>query len=491
MKVNMGSEPSQSFVLFGATGDLAQRMLFPSLYHLMRDDLLPKSLNIVGAARSNMKIADFRAQVAKSLEQYVPSAHFHAASAQAFVERLTYVCVDVAAAGSMDGLVKALNLSDNKPATYYLAVSPKLYGDIAAGLAAAGLVGSESRVVLEKPIGHDVASSIVVNESVGTVFKESQIFRIDHYLGKETVQNLMALRFGNSLFEPLWNATGIEQVQITVSETVGLEGRAAYYDGIGALKDMVQNHMLQLLALVAMEPPSDLDPTAVRNEKIKVLRSLKPITGDAVDTATVAGQYVAGAINGNSVKGYAEELGSSSDTNTFVALRAEIDNWRWAGVPFYLRTGKRLPARYSEIFIQFRSVPHSIFARQGGVLSPNKLLIRLQPEENISLMVMAKEPGINHQGVSLRQVPLNLSLTDAFAGHRRRIAYERLILDVLHGNPTLFVRRDEIEAAWQWIDGIAQGWRQRGIIPKTYAAGTWGPSAAIALTERHGHSWHE
>lgn len=480
-----------ALVLFGATGDLAQRMLFPSLYHLCREELVGAGLVIVGAARSDLNEGDFRAQVGQSLKTFVPAEHYHEAAAAAFLKRLRYRLVDADKPQSFKDLAELLALGPDAPASYYLSTSPKLYAAIVENLRAAGLVGAASRVVLEKPIGQSLASSREINDAVGAVFSEEQIFRIDHYLGKETVQNLLALRFGNSLFEPLWNADGIEQVQITVSETVGLEGRAAYYDGVGALRDMVQNHLLQLLALVAMEPPSSLNPQAVRNEKIKVLSSLRPITPQTVEQLTVSGQYLDGAVGGKPVKGYLEELGAPSDTETFVALRADIDNWRWSGVPFYLRTGKRLPTRYSEIIIQFRCVPHSIFKALGGVLSPNKLVIRLQPEENIRLLVMAKEPGLERDGLRLRQVPLDLSLTTAFADLRRRIAYERLMLDILSGSQTLFVRRDEVEAAWSWIDSILSGWRSIGMHPRAYAAGTWGPSAAVALTERHGHSWHE
>jgi len=326
---------------------------------------------------------------------------------------------------------------------------------------------------------------------VASAFPEDRTFRIDHYLGKETVQNLIALRFANLLFEPLWNSAHIDHVQITVAETVGLEGRADFYEGAGALRDMVQNHMLQLLALVAMEPPSDFNATAVRDEKVKVLRALRPITAADVEASTVTGQYGRGAIDGQPVPGYAEELGHDSSTETFVALKAHIDNWRWKGVPFYLRTGKRMPARDTEIFIQFKDVPYSIFASRGATTRPNKLLIGLQPEETISLFLMSKTPGLDRGGVRLREIPLDIGLANAFSEYRRRIAYERLLLDLVEGDPTLFVRRDEVEAQWSWIDGIRAAWKEKAMSPRAYAAGTWGPSAAIALTERDGISWHE
>jgi glucose-6-phosphate 1-dehydrogenase len=485
--------PPVALILFGATGDLSQRMLIPSLFHLWRDGLLPPGLALVGAARAPLDDAGFRAFAAESLVRFVPPEHKDDASVAAFLQSWHYCAVDVTNADSMALLRAMLPVLTEGNAVFYLATSPSIYGSIAQGLQQAGLTGAQSRVVIEKPIGKNLSSSIEVNQAVGKIFREDQIYRIDHYLGKETVQNLLVLRFGNMLFEPLWNNQGIEQVQITLSETVGVEGRAAYYDTMGALRDMVQNHVLQLLALVAMEPPSDMNAASVRNEKIKVLRSLRPITPEMISTHIVAGQYTAGAVGGAAVQGYLDEeaVAKSSTNDSFVALRADIDNWRWSGVPFYIRTGKRMPTRYSEIVIVFKPVPHNIFGRSGGILAPNKLIIRLQPEEVISLMVMAKEPGLARDGMQMREVPLDVSLTTAFAGQRRRIAYERLMLDVIEGNGTLFVRRDEVEAAWAWIDGIAEGWKRTGYTPKPYTAGTWGPSSAIALPERFGHRWHD
>jgi glucose-6-phosphate 1-dehydrogenase len=369
----------------------------------------------------------------------------------------------------------------------FLSTAPFLFEPTIKGLHGAGLAGDNVRIGLEKPLGNDLASSRSINDAVNAVFPESRTFRIDHYLGKETVQNLMALRFANMLFEPLWNANAIEHVQITVSETVGLEGRAGFYEDTGALRDMVQNHMLQLLALTAMEPPANLDATAIRDEKVKVLRSLRTVAeGDVV-----TGQYGAGAVNGTAVESYDSDLGKASDTETFVAIKAFVDNWRWQGVPFYLRTGKRLAERRSEIVIRFKPVPHNIFRERGGRLEANTLVIRLQPEEYVRLLVMAKEPGLDRGGVTLREVPLDLSLTAAFAASRRRIAYERLLLDLIEGDQTLFVRRDEVEAQWTWVDAIRGLWSETGLKPKNYGAGGWGPNAAIALVERDGVSWHE
>lgn len=480
-----------AFVLYGATGDLARRMLFPSLYHLWREERLDPAMRILAAARHDVPIAAFRADVAGALATTAAEGLRDSGAIERFAATIEYLPVDATDAASVTRLADRLALPPGAGILHYFALAPALYGALATNLANAGLAATPARVALEKPIGHDGASAAAINDAVGRVFDEARILRVDHYLGKETVQNLLALRFGNSLFEPVWSAANIAQVQITVAETVGLEARAGYYDGYGALRDMVQNHMLQLLALVAMEPPNNLDAAAVRNEKVKVLRSLRPITAANVARYAVAGQYGAGAVGGVAVRGYADELGRSSTTETFVAVRAELDNWRWSGVPFYLRTGKRMPERYSEIIVYLRPVPHSIFARDGGVLAPNKLIIRLQPEETIALTLMAKEPGLAASGARLRELPLDLSLAEAFKGQRRRIAYERLLLDAIAGDATLFVRRDEVEAAWTWADSIHAGWRAQGAPPRAYAAGSWGPASAIALPERFGDSWHE
>ena len=341
--------------------------------------------------------------------------------------------------------------------------------------------------MIETPFGTDLETAVKLNDTVAQVFDESQVYRIDHYLGKETVQNLMAVRFGNVLFEPLWNAQYVDHIQITVAETVGVGGRGEYYDKSGAMRDMVQNHLMQLLCLIAMEPPADFDSTSVRDEKVKVLRCLRAVEADEM----VRGQYASGAVKGEAVKAYADDLGEPSETETFVALKAHVDNWRWQGVPFYLRTGKRMTERRSEIVIQFKPVPHNIFAQRGGKLLANRLVIRLQPEEYVRLMVMAKEPGMDRDGVSLREVPLDLSLTQAFSKARRRIAYERLLLDLIDGDPTLFVRRDEVEAQWKWVDAIRKVWSENDMLPKSYGSGSWGPSSAVALTERDGVTWHE
>jgi glucose-6-phosphate 1-dehydrogenase len=485
----MTPTPSRALVIFGATGDLAQRMLFPSLYFLEAEGFLPKDLTVIGCSRGTMAADAFQAKIEDAVRQRT-GEHYDEACWAKLKARLHHAAVDAGDATSFANLKTALGGVGE--VLYYLSTSPSFYGDICRNLKDAGLAGPEARVVVEKPIGRDLKSCQAINASLGTTFIEDNIFRIDHYLGKEAVQNLLALRFANTFFEPLWNKISIEQVQVTVAETVGVEDRWSYYNEYGAIRDMVQNHLLQLLCLVAMEPPASLDPDSVRNEKVKVLRSLRPIDGRDIGKKTVRGQYGAGFAEGRAVKGYAEESGGqTSDTETFVAVEAHIDNWRWAGVPFYLRTGKRLPLRRSEIVIQFRDVPHSIFP--GNELLANRLTIRLQPEEEIALLLMNKTPSLEQNGMQLKPLGLNLSLSDTFKTHspRRRIAYERLILEALNGRGTLFVRRDEAEAAWSWIDAIVAGWRRQGTAPASYAAGGWGPSAAIALTERNGHSWYE
>ncbi|MBM3927860.1 MAG: glucose-6-phosphate dehydrogenase [Sphingomonadales bacterium] len=477
-------------LLFGATGDLSRRMLIPSLFGLHADSLLPPSLTITGTSRSAYDDAGFRDFAAAALDEFLPDDRKDADQIASFLERLQYQPLDASTIEGFAELAQKIgDISDGL--AIFLSTAPSLFEPTIKGLQSAGLAGETVRISLEKPLGHDLASSCEINDAVAAAFPEERTFRIDHYLGKETVQNILALRFGNSLFEPVWNARGIDHVQITIAETVGLEDRAGYYEGAGALRDMVQNHILQLVALIAMEPPARFDGTSIRDEKVKVLRSLRPIEPKDAGHLTVTGQYGAGAVGEKVVKSYADELGKSSNTETFVAIKAHVDNWRWQGVPFYLRTGKRLPARQSEIAIQFKPVPHSIFADRGGQLQPNTLVIRLQPEEYVRLLVMAKQPGLDRDGIRLREVPLNLSLDTEFAGTRRRIAYERLLLDLIEGDPTLFVRRDEVEAQWRWIDGIRAGWEANDVKPKPYPSGSWGPSAGIALTERDGVTWTE
>jgi glucose-6-phosphate 1-dehydrogenase len=483
-------QKASTLLMFGATGDLARRMLLPSLYGLDSDGLLPPDLRIIGTARTELDDAGFRERANEALHEHLPDGFYSQGIADRFLERLHYVTVDITKPADFERLCGAVGDPCNGVAIF-LSTAPSLFKLTIDGLAGAGLACPTVRMALEKPLGTDLESSREINDAVAAHFPEDRTFRIDHYLGKETVQNLLALRFANSMFEPLWNSTHIDHVQITVAETIGLEGRGDYYDQAGALRDMVQNHMLQLLALVAMEPPADFNSTAVRDEKVKVLRSLRPINSSDAEVTTVIGQYARGAIDGETVPGYIDEVGHESTTETFVALKANVDNWRWKGVPFYIRTGKRMPERHTEIFIQFRDVPFSIFASRGATTQPNKLIIGLQPDESIELRLMAKTPGLDRQGVRLREIPLDIGLANAFSEYRRRIAYERLLLDLIEGDPTLFVRRDEVEAQWAWIDGIRAAWADKGMNPRPYAAGTWGPSAAIALTERDGVTWHE
>ncbi|APH73319.1 glucose-6-phosphate dehydrogenase [Aquibium oceanicum] len=476
------------FIAFGGTGDLAERKLLPALYQRQIAGQFTEPTRIIGASRSRLSNKEYREFAKKAITEHVPEKDIHADELERFLARLSYVSVDALSGNGFDALRKALGESE-RIRVYYLAVAPAIFGDICLKLKDHGLVTEQARVVVEKPIGRNLASAQALNDQIGQVFAEHQIFRIDHYLGKETVQNLMALRFANALYEPLWNSAHIDHVQITVAETVGLEDRVSYYDKAGALRDMVQNHILQLLCLVAMEAPSNMDADAVRDEKLKVLRSLSRINGNEASKLTVRGQYKAGASAGGAVKGYAEELQSgASPTETFVAIKAEIANWRWAGVPFYLRTGKRLATKASEIVIEFKPIPHSIFGDHAGMVYANQLVIRLQPDEGVKQWIMIKDPGPG--GMRLRHVPLDMSFAQSFAV-RNPDAYERLVMDVVRGNQTLFMRRDEVEAAWRWIDPIHEAWEDSGQSPNGYTAGTWGPSGSIALIERDGRTWHD
>ncbi len=476
------------YVVFGGTGDLAERKLLPALYHRQLAGQLTEPTRVIGASRTAMTDEDYRKFTLDALKEHLKAEELEEAEVAKFLARIHYVSVDAKSDQGWEDLKKLLDQGKDIVRAFYLAVSPSIFGDIADKIRDHKLITKSTRIVVEKPIGRDLASAQALNDTIGKVFKEEQIFRIDHYLGKETVQNLMALRFANALYEPLWNSAHIDHVQITVAESVGLEGRVTYYDKAGALRDMVQNHILQLLCLVAMEAPSSLDAEAVRDEKLKVLRSLKPITPANVEKQTVRGQYRAGASAGGAVNGYQEELGAVSDTETFVAIKAEINNWRWAGVPFYLRTGKRLATRMSEIVIAFKPIPHSIFGDAAGRIEANKLVIRLQPDEGVKQWLMIKDPGPG--GMRLRHVSLDMSFAQAF-DVRNPDAYERLLMDVIRSNQTLFMRRDEVEAAWKWCDPILKSWEEIGQKAQGYTSGTWGPSQAIALIERDGRTWHE
>ena len=485
------------YVIFGGTGDLSQRKLLPALYRRDRDGQLPEGSRLIGASRTDHDHEAYRAFAREALEEYIDQDELDDEVVDRFLARLFYVVIDAFGDGGwaeLKGLLKESGaLEGEKVLAYYLAVGPSIYGAITEKLDVNGMITPDCRIVMEKPIGRDAESATALNAEVAKHFEERQIFRIDHYLGKETVQNLLALRFANAMFEPLWNSAHVDHVQITVAETVGVEGRAGYYDKSGAMRDMVQNHLLQLLCLVAMEPPASSDADALRDEKLKVLRSLKPIDRANAADLTVKAQYRKGALPSGPVTGYLEDLkeagaDESSKTGTFVAIKAEVENWRWANVPFYLRTGKRMTARMSEIVIFFKPIPHSIFPEDAGRVRRNKLVLRLQPDESVKQWIMIKDPGPG--GLRLSNVPLDMSFSD-YSDMRVPDAYERLLLDVIRGNQTLFMRRDEVEAAWAWVDPILEAWDETNQLVRGYPAGSWGPSQAIALIERDGRTWND
>jgi glucose-6-phosphate 1-dehydrogenase len=489
---NHDSIKACNFVLFGGNGDLAIRKILPALYFLDMDGHLSEETTIIGGSRSAISDSDYRQMIKEGVRTFVSEQYFDDMVWERFARRLSYICVDATQPDSFYELKIALEANFQSQLTiYYLSTPSEVYGAICQCLDQHGLVNSHSRVVLEKPIGHNLASSKIVNDAVGAIFPEENIYRIDHYLGKETVQNLIALRFANALFEPVWSNAHISNVQISVPETVGAGGRLNYYDKAGALRDMVQNHLLQLLCLVAMGVPVNLDAESVRAEKIKVLKSLDIIQPETINEKAIRAQYTSGTVDGKAVPGYTQEDEANPDSNTetYVAIRADIHNWRWRGVPFYLRTGKRLPNRYSEIVIEFRDVPHSIFPKSANLLA-NKLVIRLQPEESIKLFKMNKVPGLS-AGMRVMPVTLNLTLPENITTARPPDAHERLIFDIIQGDSTLFVHRDELEAAWRWCDAILEGWNQQALPLHKYAAGSWGPQAGLGLTARYGHSWHE
>ncbi len=472
--------------IFGGMGDLAMRKLLPALYMAFLHGNLPPSTRILSTGRQDYDRAAYLAFVEEHSRSFISAANFNEKSWAGFLDLLVYVRLDVSAAEIFDTLKDASR--DGAQRVFYLATAPSLFTTICDKLAATGLVDANARVVLEKPLGRDLASAVEINEAVGKHFAESQIYRIDHYLGKETVQNLMVLRFGNSILEPLWRAPNIASVQITVAEEVGVGSRAGFYDSAGAMRDMVQNHLMQLLCIVAMEPPTSLSPDAVRDEKLKVIRSLRRMTLADIARDTVRGQYTRGVSGNQEVKGYHEEsnVPAASHTETFVALRAHIDTWRWSKVPFYLRTGKRMQRRSSKIVIEFANPPFPLFPETPGGVA-NRLVIELQPEEAIKLQLFAKQPG---SGMQMQQVALNLDLQSAFQ-QRRAEAYERLLIDVVRGRLTHFMRRDELEAAWEWVEPIINGWETLNEKPHGYAAGSWGPAESFALLARDGFGWVE
>jgi len=475
-------------VLFGGTGDLAMRKLLPALFRRHCAGAIAPGSRIIGLARSAHDDDEYRAQAEKALRAHL-GADYRADAWPQFAAVLSYLRVDATVAADYGVLAAKLGQRPGVARIFSLSTAPDLFAAICRELAAAGIVTPDSRIMLEKPLGEDGASARRINDTVGAMVGERQIYRIDHYLGKETVQNLLALRFGNALFEPLWRRGQIRHVQITVAEQLGVEARGTFYDRTGALRDMVQNHLLQLLCILAMEPPASSAADAVRDEKLKVLRALRPIGDAEALIKTVRGQYRGGVVGTSRAAGYLEESGvePASRTETFVAIKAEIDTWRWAGVPFYLRTGKRLHDQVAEIVVTFDQVPHSIFAGPFSSQPPNRLVIRLQPDECITLRILAKSPG---EAMRLKPVDLALDLGESFKG-RPLEAYERLLGDAIQGNLTLFMRRDEIEAAWDWIDPIRSAWDADDDAPRPYAAGSWGPAASSALIARDGFAWHD
>ncbi|WP_213879110.1 glucose-6-phosphate dehydrogenase [Pseudomonas sp. dw_358] len=484
---SISTEPC-TFALFGALGDLALRKLFPALYQLDRAGLVHENSRILALAREAGTVQEHLANIEEHLRKYVNDTQLEPEHVDRFLARLSYVHVDFLRPEDYHTLAEVVG--DAELMIAYFATPAAVYGAICENLARAGLV-ERTRAVLEKPIGHSLESSRRVNAAVAQFFPENRVYRIDHYLGKETVQNLIALRFANSLFETQWNQNYISHVEITVAEKVGIEGRWGYFDQAGQLRDMIQNHLLQLLCLIAMDPPADLSADSIRDEKVKVLKALAPFSAESLHQQVVRGQYIAGYSEGRPVPGYLEEENSNtqSDTETFVALRADIRNWRWAGVPFYLRTGKRMPQKLSQIVIHFKEPPHYIFAPEQRMQISNKLIIRLQPDEGISLRVMTKDQGLD-KGMQLRSGPLQLNFSDTYRSARIPDAYERLLLEVMQGNQNLFVREDEIEYAWKWCDQLIAGWKKSGDAPKPYAAGSWGPMSSIALITRDGRSWY-
>ena len=488
-----------SIVIFGASGDLTARKLIPAFYHLHKEKQMPADFRIVGFARREKTDASFRQELRQALDQFSRTKPVDEKVWQDFSQHISYCQGDITEAEAYAKLERQLSAFGSQPLRnnllFYLATSPSQFGEAVEQLHRAGLLHKNGeqgwqRIVVEKPFGHDLESARQLNAELTRYAHEQQVFRIDHYLGKETVQNILMFRFSNSIFERLWNRDLIDHVQVTVSEVLGVGQRGGYYEEAGALRDMVQNHLLQVLSLVAMEPPVSLEAEPIRDEKVKLLKSLRPLSADVVSRQVVRGQYFAGIVDSEPRPGYRQEPKVKSDSNveTYVALKLFIDNWRWSGVPFYLRTGKNLPASASEVRIQFRPTPHVLFAAQcGQKLDPNALTLRLQPNEGISLRFNGKVPGTS---LAVRPVRMHFSYDAEFGAYTPE-AYERLLLEAMVGDATLFIRRDEVETAWQIVDNIRQAWNSQPLSNREfYAAGTWGPVAADDLLAQNGHVWH-
>ncbi|MGC6517284.1 MAG: glucose-6-phosphate dehydrogenase [Candidatus Puniceispirillaceae bacterium] len=476
------------YVIFGGTGDLALRKIFPALFYRYLDGQVTQEFRLVAAARSATTKEDFVKKLRPFCEEAIAGSADNKRAFDEFTQILEMIVLDVASGAGADELKSFLQVrqSDDRPVIFYMAISPALFGASCRLLQQSGLVTPTARLVVEKPLGHDGASARKINEELRSVFDEANIYRIDHYLGKETVQNLMALRFANTIFESQWNNTFIDHIQITVAESVGLEGRASYYDKYGALRDMVQNHLMQLVCLVAMEPPAKFQADQVRDEKLRVLRALRPIEAAHLSKNLVIGQYEEGMMNGQMAPSYQSELGEPSKTDTFAALKFYIENWRWAGVPFYIRTGKRMGMRASEIIVTFKKRSHDIFSQntEDDNNLPNQLVIRLQPQEGLRLQLVSKQPGPG--GMRLFPAELNLSFGETF-NTRLPDAYERLLMDVARGNQTLFMRHDEVMAAWDFMDPIIAA--AADIAPEIYEAGSFGPEAQDRLFDDHEARW--
>ena len=475
-------------VIFGGSGDLSLRKLIPAWYRAYCEGCLDEQSRVIVSCRDKESAKGYFDLAEEALRQHLSKGEYSKQQWQGFKQHLVPVALDINDAKSWSNLVEILDTDTQRVRVYYLAIPPAIFSHCCQNLAKNKLITEQSRVVVEKPIGYDTESAAKINAEIGSYFNEEDIYRIDHYLGKETVQNLMALRFTNLIFEQLWDAKSIDHVQISISETVGLEGRAGFYNEAGALRDMVQNHLLQLLCLVAMESPHKINARSIQAEKIKVLEALRPMTPEDVAEHTVRGQYVAGSYSGELVPGYLEELQSAhSDTETFVAMRAYIDNWRWARVPFYLRTGKRMKSRCAEIIVQFKDVSHQVYKDKAGPLEPNRLIIRLQPEEMLQLTMMSK--NLETTDMKLQPATLNLNFSDTYTQFKSD-AYKRLMLDAVQGDSSLFIHREEVKYAWAWIDPIIEAWQASKLAPHLYRAGSWGPDESDELLQKDGRAWY-
>ena len=501
LRAGMRLEPTAppcAVVIFGATGDLTRRKLLPALYRLAQQGLVPSEFAILGTARQPMSDDEFRALMRAAVSEFASDETVDDSAWQSFAKRLFYIGGDLNDPALYEQLKTKLREIDAAYETggkriFYLATSPEYFGVVARQLGAAGLArpveGAWTRIIVEKPFGSDLESARALNEELAAVFEEKQIFRIDHYLGKETVQNLLVFRFANSIFEPLWNRQYIDHIQITNAETIGVEGRGAYYEKAGTLRDMIQNHVFQVVSLIAMEPPASLSASSVRDEKFKAMRSVRPLAADRIDEFAVRGQYGPGTVLGDTVPGYRQEPGvnPNSSTETFAALKLCFDNWRWAGVPFYLRSGKRLQKHITEIAIQFKDVPHRLFTETDSPLDPNVLVIRIQPNEGITLRFAAKLPG---QAMRIRPVNMDFRYGSSF-GVKPPEAYERLLLDCMLGDSTLYARRDMVERGWEIVAPILEAWKKPATDFPNYEAGSWGPTASFELIEREGRKWRK